>query len=109
LGGRGRPECLAQHGLEDAAWLREELPAIRGRMARLGLRVCGSVGCSARIAQAIEGVRVAVAECEPGQRYLFVDERGRVGPCSFTLVGYGQTTEDLRALRGVFAERRREE
>ena len=77
-------------------------------MARLGLRVCGSEGYSARIAQAIEGVPVAVAECEPGQRYLFVDERGRVGPCSFTLEEYGQTTDDLQALPGVFAALRRE-
>ena len=110
LGGRDRPDFFARHRLlpAHAAWLREELPAIRARMARLGLSVCGSEGYSARIVQAIEGVPAPVADCEAGQRYLFVDERGRVAPCSFTLEEYGQATEDIHALPGMFAARRRE-
>ena len=33
--------------------------------------------------------RMNIADCGPGERYLFIDETGRVAPCSFTTEEYG--------------------
>ena len=51
----------------------------------------------------------------PGTRVLFVDERGRASPCSFTSDGYGipiaeiDSPQALRAVPDRFAARRRAE
>ena len=115
LGGRDRPEFHGDHALqpEHVGWLREELPAIRARLKGVGLKVLGSDRYVERIAISIREARLPVADCRPGMDFMFVDERGRVAPCSSTLGAYGLaiagilTPADLAALPERFAECRR--
>ncbi len=115
LGGGERPEFYAGQRLrpEHERWLREELPHIRERMARAGLTVCGGRAYAARIARMIRDVPVPVEECGAGQDFLFVDERGRVAPCAYTLDEYGQagawSAQGVERLPGRFATLQREQ
>ena len=116
LGGGDRPEFYDQHHLlpEQMAWLRTALPEIRARVAPQGLRICGNTAYLERLERAAQGVPAPVADCAPGQRFLFIDEQGRASPCSFTSHGYGiplaalNHPHDLQDLPGRFAARRRQ-
>jgi len=117
LGGRERPEFYPDHGLrpEDVDWLCDALPGIRERAARLGLTILGGKQYLHRLASAAHGAAIPVHDCQPGQRFLFVDEGGHVAPCSFTVRGYGvhlseiRTVEDLHRLPVRLAGRKRAE
>ena len=97
LGGNDRPEFHPQHRLcpEQLAWLRAALPAIRAQVAPLGMRIAGSGKYLDRLEAAARGTAVPVADCGPGQRFLFIDERGVAAPCSFTGSGYGVPIDEL--------------
>lgn len=115
LGGNDRPEYYPRHHLcsEQVAWLRAALPGIRARVAPLGLRIAGSDAYLDRLASAACGSAVAVLDCAPGQRFLFIDERGVAAPCSFTGSAYGMSIAELDSTQAIehlprrFAERRR--
>ena len=115
LGGNDRPEFYPRHRLLPAqvAWLRAALPRIRARVAPLGLRIAGSDAYLNRLESAACGDAVAVLDCAPGQRFLFIDERGVAAPCSFTGSVYGVSIDELRSAGDIellpcrFAERRR--
>ncbi len=99
LGGRDRPEYFADHRLfpEQVAWLRQALPGLRTRLASLGVRVMGSDRYVERLAWAAEAqpLPVCTMDCQPGKRFLFVDEGGLISPCSFTTREYGRPLGDL--------------
>lgn len=99
LGGRDRPEFFPDHSLwpEDVEWFCESLPGIRARLREKGLRLLGSARYLERIAALARGVSIPVYDCQPGQSFLFVNERGLVSPCSFTAQGYGLSLKDVRA------------
>ena len=117
LGGRDRPEFYPDHSLrpEDVDWFRQALPGIRERAARWGLTILGSNHYLHRLASTARGTVLPVYDCQPGQRFLFVDERGHVAPCSFTVHGYGvhlneiHAVADLHRLPARLAERKRAE
>ncbi len=117
LGGRDRPEFFPDHSLrpEDVAWFRRALPGIRERMAKLGLTILGSELYLNRLVASARNCHLPIADCHPGQRFLFIDERGFVSPCSYTTHGYGVhlsefcTPEDLRHLPARLAERKRQQ
>ncbi len=92
LGGRDRPEFFQIHRLlpADLERLTEGLPALRCELAARGLAILGADAYLERLMSLERGERVAVRDCEPGRRFLFVDERGRIAPCSFTLEAYGE-------------------
>jgi MoaA/NifB/PqqE/SkfB family radical SAM enzyme len=58
-------------------------------------------------------VPIPITDCAPGHYFLFVDEQGFVGPCSFTTREYGVALRDLRSpddlarLPNLFGERQR--
>lgn len=116
LGGRDRPEFYPTHALQsdDVAWLRAELPALRTRLAARGTRLPGDGGYLARFAATAASQPIAITDCGPGREFLFIDERGVVAPCDFTVAGYGMpttaitTVDDLLALPARFATRQRE-
>ena len=87
LGGRDRPAFFPAHRLDAAAFarFRDRLPALRVRMASRGLAIVGDDRYLDRIASAIAGHARPIADCRPGERFLFIDIDGRIGPCHFTL------------------------
>ena len=109
LGGRDRPEYYPAHRLtvEDVSWFCAELPRIREKISRL--RIMGSERYLSRIYASAAGESIAVNDCRPGKTFLFIDELGRVSPCSFTCAEYGQpvamfkAVHDLESLSGEFA------
>lgn len=117
LGGRDRPEFFPDHSLrpEDVVWFRQALPGIRVRLARAGLTIYGSEPYLDRMASSARGAAIPVCDCQPGQRFLFIDERGLVAPCSFTACGYGVHLSEIRSPGGLqqlprrLADRKRRE
>lgn len=77
-----------------AAW-RGRLPEVRAHLAGRGLTVRGDDRYLERLAAQARAEVWPVDECGPGQRFLFVDERGRAGPCSFTASGLGVPVSEL--------------
>jgi MoaA/NifB/PqqE/SkfB family radical SAM enzyme len=110
LGGRDRPEYFPANRLhaQDAARLATLLPVLRAELAERGVRLCGSAAYLQRIEASAMDKRIAVADCQPGERFLFIDERGLLGPCSFTMeelsvpISCLATTDDLMALPARF-------
>lgn len=92
LGGRDRPEFFAAHRLlpADLEQLALALPGLRRELSTRGLTILGGHGYLERLLSLERGERVAVEDCEPGRRFLFVDEQGKLAPCSFTLDSYGE-------------------
>ncbi len=93
LGGRDRPEFFAAHRLTTADLERfaSELPALRRELSAHGLSILGTHGYVERLLSLEQGEHFPVQDCEPGANFLFVDERGNIAPCSFTVDGYGET------------------
>lgn len=98
LGGLERPgdffereHLLPEHVLE----LRRTLPELRRRLAARGLALAGDPVYLDRLEALARGRSWPVLDCGPGQGFLFVDESGRVGPCSFTAFGHGRHISEL--------------
>jgi MoaA/NifB/PqqE/SkfB family radical SAM enzyme len=116
LGGRERSEFFPEHRLlpEQAGWLACEVPAIRARLAKLGVQLKGGDGYLRRILASSQDERVPIEDCRPGERFVFVNEEGIVSPCHFTSDSYGVPVEELlsssalRALPVRFGAARRQ-
>ncbi|MGE3298443.1 MAG: radical SAM protein [Porticoccaceae bacterium] len=98
LGGRDRPEFFPEHGLrpQDVDELRNLLPGLSASLAARGVRLCASARYLMRIEASALRHPLPVENCQPGERLLFIDEAGRVSPCSFTADQYGVALHDLR-------------
>lgn len=116
LGGRDRPEFFPAHRLriEDVRWLADTFPALKARMAERKVTLCGSEGYLARIHASANNEPLFIQDCGPGQRFLFIDEFGRVSPCNFTTDRYAvhideiKSFEDLIALPTRFSQKRQQ-
>ncbi|HEY2081247.1 MAG TPA: radical SAM protein [Verrucomicrobiae bacterium] len=97
LGGRDRPEFFPEHRLssENAAWLAAEIPPLRARLAKLGVRLNGSDNYLRRIRASSRDEFIPVTDCRPGERFLFINENGIAAPCNFTTRNYGIPVEEL--------------
>jgi MoaA/NifB/PqqE/SkfB family radical SAM enzyme len=97
LGGDDRPEFLAEHRLSarDAEWLSDNVPRLRDELAQRGVRLSGGTSYLQRVVATANGQRIPVADCGPGEQFLFIDELARVGPCSFTAGRYGIALDEL--------------
>ena len=91
LGGDDRPEFFPAHRLlpSQAEWLSANIPRLRRDLAPLGVRLGGGHGYLRRLLATASGQRIPVGDCEPGERFLFIDELARVAPCSFSIGHYG--------------------
>ena len=103
LGGRDRPEFFPAHRLlpDDAAWLTNEIPRLRSRLAALGVRLSGSDNYLSRIQASSRDESIAMVSCRAGERFLFIDERGRVAPCNLTTAGYGISLQELDCVEAL--------
>lgn len=110
LGGRDRPDFYPQHRLTpaDVSVFAGELPAIRRALDARGVALIGGEQYLARIRASTRNERLPIDDCDPGRDFLFIDELGRISPCSFTTQDYGivlssiRTIADLAALPGRF-------
>src|SRR5262249_54244349 len=105
LGGRDRPEFYPAHRLRsaDIDRVETELPIIRRTIARHGVTLVGGAAYVARIRASTLDQRYPVDDCGPGERFLFIDERGRVSPCSFTTADYAVDVHSLRSGHDIAA------
>jgi MoaA/NifB/PqqE/SkfB family radical SAM enzyme len=116
LGGNDRPEFYPAHRLlpQQAEALAIQLPRLRNDLIKMGVRLRGGDSYARRIQATSRGERLPVHDCQPGQRFLFIKESGRVAPCSFTVSGFGVQAEeiisacDLHSLPLRFSELRRQ-
>jgi MoaA/NifB/PqqE/SkfB family radical SAM enzyme len=97
LGGNDRPEFYPDNRLlpEQVDRFAAGLPEIRANMGRIGLTIHGNDRYLQRIASSANGQAIPVSECGPGRSFLFIDERGRISPCSFTSSRYGVPIEEI--------------
>jgi radical SAM protein with 4Fe4S-binding SPASM domain len=115
LGGRDRPEFYPAHRLRpaDVDVLEAQLPAIRARLSDLGAVLIGGENYLKRIRASARDEANPVEDCGPGADFLFIDEGGRLSPCSFTTDDYGiairsiRTASDISALPARFRAMRR--
>lgn len=105
LGGRDRPEFFPAQALQpdDVATLADALPALRARMAERGVRLCGSAAYLQRLHASATQQALPVDDCQPGQRFLFIDEAGRVSPCSFSTDAHAVALAQLRSVEDLHA------
>jgi MoaA/NifB/PqqE/SkfB family radical SAM enzyme len=114
LGGRDRPEFYPAHRLTpaDVNFLEAKLPEIRLQLRDRGAVLIGGEEYLARIRASTLDQRIPIEDCEPGERFLFIDEVGRISPCSFTTFDYGvdirtlTTPAHIAALPAVFRKKR---
>lgn len=106
LGGRDRPEFFAAHQLrpEQLERFATELPALRRELSAQGLAIFGAHSYVERLLSLERGETFAVQNCEPGRRFLFVDEYGKIAPCSFTLASYGELAAEAAEPSGDFSD-----
>jgi len=110
LGGRDRPEFYPGQRLlpTDAARLTALVPPLRAQLAANGVMLRASPDYLARIVASSANAPLPVTDCRPGEAFVFIDEHGRAGPCSFTLDSYGvslaeiYTAADFAALPGRY-------
>ena len=116
LGGNDRPEFHRHHRLSaaDVEGLMQVLPGVRDNLRRHGIRLSGGPEYLRRFHASATGQLLPVEQCQPGSEFLFIDERGRIAPCSFTTPDYGVpvhdviTIEDLESLAGRYTRARHE-
>ena len=100
LGGRDRPEFFPDHALttEDVAKIRAYMPTLKSALATRGVRLCGTEKYLRRIEAHAAHENLPVDDCRPGEAFLFVDETGRIAPCSFTGELYGVGAAEIKEL-----------
>lgn len=114
LGGADRPEYYAEQSLDlkDVERLAELLPHLQQRLHRAGVLLRSGPEYMERLRSSAQGRALPVSDCRPGDEFWFIDERGRVGPCSFTLAEYCTnvaelgSVADLLALPNTFRQKR---
>jgi len=91
LGGRDRPEFFPAERLVtgDITDLRSYVERLKGALADRGVRLCAAPRYLDRLDAAAAGAPWLVDECGMGQDFLFIDETGRISPCSFSTAEYG--------------------
>jgi MoaA/NifB/PqqE/SkfB family radical SAM enzyme len=103
LGGRDRPEFFPAQRLQpaDITALSADLPDLARRLTARGVRLCADPLYLRRLRASATGEPLAIADCELGRDFLFIDELGRVSPCSFSSGDYGVPLASLRSIGDI--------
>lgn len=98
LGGRDRPEFFATESVQPQQWADfcQVLPELHAALSARGVRLLGQGVYLQRLQAAVDAQSWPVADCAPGEQFLFVDESGRIAPCAFTSEQYGVPMGGLR-------------
>jgi MoaA/NifB/PqqE/SkfB family radical SAM enzyme len=91
LGGRDRPEFFAAERLrsDDIALLRARLGPLQVALAAQGVRLCAAPRYLDRLAATAADEALPIDDCGMGEQRLFIDEQGRIAPCSFSVAEFG--------------------
>jgi AdoMet-dependent heme synthase len=81
--------------------LRDGLPGLQDRLARSGVRLCAGEPYLQRLHASAEGRAINGGDCAPGEKLLFIDEFGRIAPCSFTNDSYGVALAEVRDIKSL--------
>src|SRR6185436_18177849 len=84
-----------------------ELPRLRLSLAAAGVRVVGAPAYLKRLHASAAGEALPVADCRPGEQFLFITESGIVSPCSFTSSEYGIPLAEVDSVASLLALPRR--
>jgi MoaA/NifB/PqqE/SkfB family radical SAM enzyme len=105
LGGRDRPEFYPDHRLRpsDVAALKAMVPGLRAALARSGTVLVGGAAYLDRIADTVAGRPLPIADCRVAESFLFLDEAGRIAPCSFAPEHFGVSVADLQRVADLDA------
>ncbi|MFO0566363.1 MAG: radical SAM protein [Polyangiaceae bacterium] len=111
LGGVERPEFHREHALGpgDVEFLEAVWPRLRAELSQRGVRLLGGATYLERLTASARGLALPVADCRPGERFVFVDVDGRMSPCCHTIDSLGSpltNLEDFRRLPLLFASAR---
>jgi MoaA/NifB/PqqE/SkfB family radical SAM enzyme len=109
LGGNDRPEFHPANRLlpEQVDRLAEDIPFLRRRLAKHGVRLSGGEGYLRRLQASARGERIPVADCDPGRRFLFINEQGRAAPCSLAACECGVPLEQIGSVEELLGLPRR--
>ena len=95
---RDRPEFYEDHRLtpEDAANLHKIIKNTREELANKDVTLCGADTYLDKIMATAQNKKLPGLNCKPAKDFLFVDESGRIAPCSFTVVEKGVELSSIR-------------
>jgi len=104
LGGNDRPDYFISHRLlpHQIEKLKLELPFIRTQLWSAGVRLQGGPAYIRRMEASASDQRIGIHDCEPGERFLFINERGYASPCSFTINEYGVPIDEIYSVNDLF-------
>lgn len=105
VGGRDRPDTWPELRLrpEQVEALARALPSLRGELAGRGLLLRGDTAYLRRMHASARDLAIPVADCAPGEHFLFIDEGGAVSPCGFTGAELGVPVADLDTVAALRA------
>lgn len=113
LGGRDRPEFYPDHRLtiQNMEFLRNVIPSLSLEMKDKGVCLATSEAYLERIEATTLDKKIRVENCYPSKDFLFIDELGRIAPCSFTNEAYAyhinniSNHTDILNLQNIFRDK----
>lgn len=117
LGGRDRPEYYPENKLtaKDLDDIEQTFFSLKSKLQEKGVRLSGSQAYIDRIKSYVNEEKISIIDCGPGTDFLFIDEHGRISPCSYTSADYGldvgmiEKCEDIQGLHHLFKKKQIEE
>lgn len=98
LGGIDRPEFYPDHRLlpEQVESFATKFPRIQMEAYAKGLTIFGGQPYLERLIATSRDISISVEDCNPGRKFLFINEENLVSPCNFTTVDYGIPLAELK-------------
>jgi MoaA/NifB/PqqE/SkfB family radical SAM enzyme len=103
LGGFDRPDFYPENRLraEQVKDFIAAFPRVQKRFKESGLVIHGSGEYLRRILLSSENEKMPVYECNPGNWFFFINEKGYISPCSYTSHEYRVHINDIVSARDI--------